>query len=138
MKEETLRKKYMNRSLPWLKKKAQEVFNAWIRERDSEGGYFRCISCDKTKDISQLEAGHYYDRGECDGLRYHENNVHGQCTYCNNFKSSHLVKPLYRENLIKKIGLEAVEELDFLAASYKRYGKRWTKFELIDLIVKYK
>ena len=31
-------------TLPKLIQKAQKVFNAWIRERDSKEGYFTCIS----------------------------------------------------------------------------------------------
>jgi hypothetical protein len=36
-------------TIPKLTAKAQKVFNAYVRQRDSDNGYFTCISCGQVK-----------------------------------------------------------------------------------------
>jgi hypothetical protein len=47
MKKEKVKKK--EESIARLMAKAQMVFNAYIRQRDSQDGYFTCISCGRTQ-----------------------------------------------------------------------------------------
>ena len=130
--------KYQKKTLPWLMNKAGVVFRKWIRERDRDGSFFTCISCGQTKKIvgDNYQAGHYYSAGEYSGLKFHEWNVHGQCKACNYFKSGNLIP--YRTNMIAKIGEREYGDLVYLAARYKRHGKKWTRFDLIEIIEKYK
>lgn len=121
----------MSKELTKLKEKAQKVFNAWIRERDSEDGYFTCISCGKQFSIEEMDAGHYVPIKSGSIFRYDENNVHGECRYSNRFDEFHLVG--YRKNLIKKIGDENVEYLE----NNRNLVKKWTKSELEEIIKKY-
>jgi len=97
-------------TLPKLLAKAKKVFNAWIRQRDSKEGYFTCISCFRTLPIDQMNAGHYVPVKGGSALRFNENNVNGECIRCNGFDEFHLIG--YRKNLIKKIGLKKVEQLE--------------------------
>ena len=97
-------------SLPKLLAKAQKVFNAWIRARDSKESYFTCIACFRTLPIDQMNAGHYVPVKGGSALRFNENNVNGECIRCNGFDEFHLIG--YRKNLIKKIGLKKVEQLE--------------------------
>jgi hypothetical protein len=97
-------------TLPKLLAKAQKVFNAWIRARDSKKGYFTCIACFRTLPIDQMNAGHYVPVKGGSALRFNENNVNGECIRCNGFDEFHLIG--YRKNLIKKIGLKKVEQLE--------------------------
>jgi hypothetical protein len=99
-----------NLTLPKLLAKAQKVFNAWIRARDSKEGYFTCIACFRTLPIDQMNAGHYVPVKGGSALRFNENNVNGECIRCNGFDEFHLIG--YRKNLIKKIGLKKVEQLE--------------------------
>ena len=46
-------------SIPRLTAKAQQIFNRYIRTRDSQDGYFTCISCNQVKDYESMDAGHY-------------------------------------------------------------------------------
>lgn len=106
-----------------LKKEAQTAFNRFIRLRDHNDG---CISCGKTKAEVESkgsfvggywDAGHYMTRGARPELRFVENNVHKQCKICNGgsgrFSAKEkTVSQQYRENLIKKIGIDAVKELE--------------------------
>lgn len=87
-------------------REAQIVFNRWIRLRD-EGK--NCISCDKPMH-KKINAGHYRSVGACPELRFDELNVHAQCEHCNSFLSGNII--LYRQNLIKKLGIDTVEWLE--------------------------
>lgn len=98
----------------WLTS-AQTACNQYIRERDKEYG---CISCDKGPDWGgQWHSGHYRPAGNNPAIRYHPFNVHKQCSVCNNHKSGNLVD--YRENLVGKIGIDAVEWLETQNQPYK-------------------
>ena len=123
--------KYSKKTQKQLKAKAISVFNAYIRKRDSDLG---CISCGSHKDI---QAGHFYSAGHHELLRFNEDNVNSQCLRCNYHLSANLIN--YRKNLIKKIGIDRVEKLDYLAQVGKRQrGKVHDRFTLIDIIEKYK
>lgn len=89
----------------WLRE-AQQAFNAYIRERDSGQP---CISCQKNTG-AKMNAGHYRSVGSSPQLRFNEMNCHIQCEHCNSWKSGNAID--YRINLVKKIGLEAVETLE--------------------------
>lgn len=137
MTPENYRKRLETKSIKWLTEKAVEVFNAHIRRRDSYAGYFRCISCGKSKSVVQMQAGHYYPAGKFKSLKFNEDNVNGECIACNYYSGDHLIT--YRKNLIKKIGEENVLKLDMKAQHEKRAGFcKLTKFELIDIISKYR
>lgn len=89
----------------WLKE-AQRVFNQFIRLRDKD---LPCISCGRYHQ-GQYHAGHYKTVGSSPELRFCEENVHKQCSACNNHLSGNIVN--YRLGLIEKIGLERVEWLE--------------------------
>jgi hypothetical protein len=116
-------------TLPKLKAKLQLVFNAYIRARDKGKP---CISCGKPKD---LQAGHFYPVRMYDGLRFNEDNCHGECAGCNGFDDMHLLG--YCKNLKERIGENAFERLKTMAGDYKRDGYKWSRSELIDLLEYY-
>lgn len=122
--------KYSKYSVPELIKKATLKFNKFIRLRDHGKP---CISCGS---YTELQAGHFYSGGHYSCLRFNENNVHGQCKRCNYFLSGNLNE--YRKNLVKKIGKEGIDELDRIAAQYKRIHHKWDRFTLIEIIEKYR
>lgn len=124
--------KYDKKTIAQLIKLATKHFNAYIRNRDSEDGYFTCISCEKTKEIGMMHAGHYLSAGHNASLRFSEDNVHGQCVACNTHLHGNLIR--YRENLVKKIGSGKVEILE----SISRMTHKWNKTGLIWVIETYK
>jgi len=84
----------------------QKVFNTFIRMRDKGNG---CISCGTHADVIYA-AGHFHPT-TYSYLRFNEDNVHLQCNeHCNRQKRGNLSE--YRPALIKKIGVERVEQLD--------------------------
>ena len=99
------RKEALKSRPDWLKE-AQKAFNEFIRLRDKD---LPCISCGRYH-AGQYHAGHYRSVGAYPELRFNEDNVHKQCSVCNNHKSGNAIE--YRINLIRKIGLERVEFLE--------------------------
>lgn len=110
--------------LATLKRLAETVVNKYIRERDGKV----CISCGYKGNSRQFHAGHYLPKGNNSFLRYNEDNIHSQCSICNNHLSGNLA--MYRINLIEKIGTEKVEWLE----SQRGVTKKWTIEELKEII----
>ena len=80
-------------------KAAQIVFNTYIRLRDKGKP---CISCG-SKLGKTYHAGHMFSVGSYPNLRFHENNVHGQCIECNLHKHGNVKEyDLRLQNLLSK------------------------------------
>ncbi len=112
--------------LPKLLKKAQIVFNRFIRLRDQSKG---CISCG----TEVTEAGHYYSQGHHSALRFNEVNTNGQCTRCNCFLHGNLIK--YRDGIIKRHGKDKLLLLEI--AVIRQAVKKWSRVELEFIIRHY-
>lgn len=109
-----------------------KVFSEYIRLRDTfPNGMFRCISCGKFKPYSQADCGHYHSRTHMN-TRFDEDNCNAECKHCNRFVADHLIG--YRENLIAKIGEHRFDVLSWKA----HQTKKWSEFELKELIKHYK
>ena len=108
-------RKYRGKSIAYLEDKLQELVNAKVRKRDSLNGFFICICCQELKPINQMNASHYYPKEvkQYRAVRFDLDNIHGGCIRCNKYLSGNLIP--YRENLIKKIGLERFERLEKLS-----------------------
>lgn len=117
------------KTLGKLKQEVQTVVNRYIRLRDA--GQV-CISCRRT---AKLEAGHFFPVKGYDGIRFDEDNIHGECAYCNRFNDAHLIG--YAENLKDKIGSTRYYGLVERAEAYKRNGYKFTRSELEEIKQKY-
>jgi hypothetical protein len=105
-KKDAKRKIELKSKSQWLKE-AQKQFNRYIRLRDE---LKTCISCGRHHK-GQYHAGHFLTVKARPDLRFNEDNCHKQCSACNNYLSGNQLK--YRVRLIRKIGLERVEALEF-------------------------
>jgi hypothetical protein len=109
------------RTKPQLVKVAQTAINAYIRARDADKP---CISCGKppSADANQRDAGHFRSVGSAPHMRFVEDNIHGQCKHCNQYLAGAVLE--YRKGLIKRIGLERVEQIesDQTVRKYTREG----------------
>jgi len=116
--------------LPELKKKAQIAFNAFIRSRDIGKP---CISCGKPlgPEPNTYDAGHYRSVGSAPHMRFVEDNVNGQCKYCNNHLGGNHVA--YRKGLVERIGLDAVDMIES-----DNTVRKYTKEGLIELARHYR
>lgn len=115
-----------------LKSRADHMKDAEKAVRDYRRTYelsigSGCISCDKTqaevhaaqgwKTGGAWDAGHFLGKGARPELRLEPNNIWLQCKGCNAGSSKYARKGLtvsqgYRDGLIQRIGLDAVEALE--------------------------
>lgn len=129
---QTRARKEKIKTLPDLKREAQQAFNAYIRERDRQAGH-PCISSGRPLDWSGngVDAGHYRSVGAAPHLRYDERNCHAQSKQDNRYGAGRAVE--YRIGLIARIGIAEVERLESDNAV-----KKWTREELIAIKEKYR
>ena len=96
-----------------LMKEVQIACNAFIRERDKDKG---CISCGSDLS-SKFDAGHYFSSGGHKNITFNEDNIHGQCVACNQWKHGNLIQ--YQIGIQKRIGADRLLKLHELA--HKEY-----------------
>lgn len=118
----------------WVKD-FQAVFNTYIRARDKNKP---CISCGRPL-RGQYDAGHFFSVGAKPNLRFNEDNVHGQCVYCNQHLRGNVAE--YSVNLPKRIGqarfdaLVAIKEENFkltipeIQEKIKEYRNKTKEYE---------
>ena len=112
-------------------KDMDRVFQYWVRLRDVRpGGFGTCISCGKPKPFDHLQGGHFWSRKHM-STRWHPDNVNAECEYCNCWEGNHLL--FYKENLIRKIGLQRYQNLEKL----HNQQKKWSSFEIKRMIKYY-
>ena len=94
-------------------KEAQASINKYVRIRDKNKP---CVSCGNNREHKiglsghRYDAGHYRSRGSAGHLRFNLFNIHKQCVKCNRENSGNIVE--YRIELIKRIGIDRVENLE--------------------------
>ena len=104
--------KEAQKTLPTLRKEAQEAFNLFVRTRDAG---LACICCGKMPQGpealtgGQWDSGHYRSRGACPELAFHEDNAHAQLKDCNRHSWD---VASYRAELIRRIGIDRVTALE--------------------------
>ena len=109
-------------------KEAQKAFNAFIRERDKDKP---CISCNRLL-VGKFDAGHYFSSGGHKNVTFHEDNVHGQCVFCNRHRHGNLIE--YQIGIEKRIG--GVELFDLHKKAHEK--RTYTKEELREITEEYK
>ena len=111
----------------WMKE-AQKVFNQYIRLRDKNKP---CVSCE-SKLGSKYDAGHYFSSGGHKAVTFDEDNVHGQCVACNQYKHGNLLN--YQIGIEKRIGADRLLQLHEKAHQVMKYSAD----ELQEIIKTYK
>ena len=106
IKHKEQKKEYNENKLSTRKRATKEACHAYIRLRDKNKP---CICCGEPLG-DDFHAGHFWESGNFPFLRFNEDNIHGQKASCNIFKGGD--SGFYRDNLIKRIGIERVEYLD--------------------------
>ena len=117
-------KERLKSSSNW-KQDVQKLYNQFIRLRDK---HQPCISCGKSLG-QKFDAGHFYSVGSYPNLRFHPNNVNGQCVHCNRDKHGNVHE--YRIGLERRIGPDALAQLD----DQKNIPRKYTIDELKTMIV---
>ena len=88
------------------KKAAKTACHLYIRTRDVNKG---CISCENSLVGTKFDAGHLIESGNYPFIRYHEDNIFGQCVHCNQHKGGNQVEA--KKGAIKRIGEDRVNWL---------------------------
>lgn len=112
--------------------KIQDVrkpFQMWIRMRDKDQP---CISCG-TYNSDIWDGGHYSKAEVYTGMIFNENNCHKQCRKCNKYLDGN--ESNYRIGLVKRIGEDAVIEIENIRDSLRVY--EWSDEELKKIKDKY-
>ena len=107
------------------------VFSKFIRLRDSQNGYVKCISCGKIQPAEEADCGHFINRKHM-GTRFDEQNCNAQCRACNRFDEGNAAG--YAKGLIEKYGAGVIDSL----LLKKQLGRKWSQFEIDELVKYYK
>lgn len=116
-------------SISKLKKDLWKLVSTYIRERDG----IRCISCDRlSRKKGSNHAGHFLPSGNCGALlRYHPNNIHSQCYFCNvNMGGNGAV---YYTKMIEKYGPDFVDRLFQIKNQITIQADRYFYTSMIEL-----
>ena len=113
-----------NKSLSYLLTNVKNACHKFVKLRDYKKP---CISCGVPYN-DKFQAGHFYKAELFSNLKFDENNIHGQCFGCNNFKEGN--ESGYRVGLIQRYGIDYVNELDEKAKNYKKNTFIWDREEL--------
>jgi hypothetical protein len=97
----------------------------------TDNGYVYCISCGAILHYSQAQGGHYIPRRHR-ATELEEDNINPQCARCNGFLSGNQI--LYRDNLVKTIGVERVERLENMFRAEQGDEEAMDKLSLDDQI----
>lgn len=118
------------KTLTQLEAEAKKSFQKFIRLRDAD---LPCISCGNSN-TNDWAGGHYFPAGIYSGLMFDERNCSKQCnTHCNKYLSGNLIE--YRKGLIKRYGVEFVEQLE--SESDKKRDYKFTREQLIAKKLQY-
>lgn len=130
-------KKYRKYTTTKLHGMAVNRFNKYIRERDRDGDYFYCPTCNKWKKITgrTYQACHCFPAGLYPELEFNENNVFGGCLQCNYFK--HGTNYIYNDWVRNKIGEEEYQKLLDIKAYWAGKTFKEDRFYYIEIIEKY-
>lgn len=128
--EKFKKERNQSKSLAILLKSVRKVCHEYIRLRDKGKP---CISCG-TPWNQEFQAGHFYKAETFSSIKFHENNIHGQCPQCNIYKNGN--ESQYRVNLPERIGSEQFEHLEGLAALDKKLNHKWDR-EALNAIREY-
>lgn len=99
------KKEFRQSDLKIRKAAAKKACHEYIRYRDKDK---LCICCDRPLG-NKFDAGHWLESGNNPLIRYHEDNIHAQNVYCNQYKGGD--SDDYEGRLRLKIGDDKVNWL---------------------------
>ena len=98
-------------------------------------GYVTCVSCGVKKHWKELDAGHYFSRGD-KSVKLMEENIHPQCKGCN-IRMSHgdtKVVSAYRRYMVEMYGEDFLNYMEALAHKPAKFD--WAEIEDITKTLK--
>lgn len=116
---------------PKLVRELDAVYSRYIREKYADGDQVKCVTCNKSDEIKNMQNGHYVSR-RFHATRWLDKNCHPQCYSCNVGLGGNYAH--YTRFMINTYGAGVVDELIELSGTSPNYSK----LELAELIDKYK
>jgi 5-methylcytosine-specific restriction endonuclease McrA len=103
-------------------KKAKESFSRLVRlqgcvKTTGSTDYGKCYTCGCSVTFEQSQCGHFVS-GRTNALFFEPDNSRLQCPSCNTSKGGNL--DIYREKIIKELGIKRIEELESQRHTEKR------------------
>jgi len=119
------KREFYDNDLKTRKNAAKAACHLYIRTRDKNDG---CICCGRPLG-KNYDAGHFLESGNNSFLRYHEDNIHAQSVYCNQYKGGD--SDDYEGRLRLKIGNDKVDWLKAnKSGTVKRTADDYKEIEL--------
>ena len=119
------KREFYDNDLKTRKNAAKAACHLYIRTRDKNDG---CICCGRPLG-KNYDAGHFLESGNNSFLRYHEDNIHAQAVYCNQYKGGD--SDDYEGRLRLKIGDSKVDWLKAnKSGAIKRTADDYKEIEL--------
>ena len=111
-----------------IKNACDKLLRLIVIKRDADAnGYAVCCSCGKIAHYTDMDAGHWINRG-CMKTRYELKNVHLQCRHCNRYREGN--GPGYSMFMLNKYGTEVMDDLIELSKMIcQRKQKDWLEVE---------
>jgi len=103
------------------KSRAWFYFSKYIKARDN----YTCVTCGKRAKGKAMGAGHFIQAHGHQSTFFDETNVHAQCSQCNCWDTTSLLR--YRRFIIKKYGKGYDEVLEKRGRNYKQYDTKSLK-----------
>lgn len=119
--EKAFEEKKSRRNITTLIKAVVVVCHNYIRLRDKGNP---CIACG-TPYKDDFQASHYFKAELYSSLKFNEFNIHGGCMECNLRKEGNLSE--YAVRLPERIGVEAFENLNYIASKEKTQVFKWDR-----------
>lgn len=126
--EQKEREKKQGSRIKALLNTTKTIVHSYIRERDK---YKPCISCGCAWNDT-FEAGHFYKAFTYPSIKFHLDNIFGQCVFCNRRLDGNFDN--YSLRLPDRIGTERYENIIELAKKDKQFLKVWEIEELEEII----
>lgn len=95
-------------TLKKAKEKAWKAFSIFIRSKDSKNGFNACYTCNKLKNIKEMNAGHGIG-GRNNAVLFDERIVKPQCVGCNIWGRGQY--QVFTRKLIQELGLNVYDEI---------------------------
>lgn len=102
-----------------LEKKLDVVFKRYVRLKETPDGWGSCVSCGVNKPFEDLDGGHFINC-KWRSTRWHEDNVHIQCQFCNRFNEGN--GPGYTLYMVDRYGRERVDYLLALSRETAKFS----------------
>ena len=119
------KRKFYENDVKTRKKAAKLACHLYIRTRDKD---LNCMCCERPLG-KNYDAGHFLESGNNPKIRFHEDNIHAQSVYCNQYKGGDSGD--YEGNLRKKIGDSKVDWLKSQkGGAMKRTAQDYKEIEL--------